>query len=504
MAASLDLHLDRLRDLIAQVGVGPLFAAPLVTPEDTWFPDPWPRGGVEKVRQLLLRLAEYAALADLDVEVISFPEETAETDMPAPLIEQRAASGLTGSFYGIHEGRAWFGIEFSRTRDRVELVGILAHEMAHVWRQVRDIHVTPHQAEEECTDLTSIVLGFGILVANAAYRFHTPNARARDWLARTQGSYSVSGYIDVDDMAALLSCWAMLKQLPPEQILKHLGPTQAEAFRKAWAASTEEALRERLGIPADAVLTAPFLDGATEREFRLSLAAQRAHDCVKRLVELAGEDGGLVPEPIPYPAPVGTLPYRRLAVWGRMTHAGLWVRFLMLVKDPEWDTQAIVLGGHMNDDFLRLAVGHVRDAQASDERRLGALLAQAFTPGTPLCSVLVPSLPTFVRTLEGGHGIRELEPIFRGFAEHASPEQVVSETAWLREYRGHTALRLQREHAHGGIPSSPAGGRVDTQGWWHVVSDPEHTQDEHVNVAWYGSHYVREAPRPHADSERGG
>lgn len=502
MAASLDLQLDRLRDLIARVGVEPLFAAPLVMPEDAWFPDPW-RRSLENIRRLLLRLAEYAGLSDLDVEVIVSPESK-DTEMPAPLIEQRAASGLTGIFYGIIEGRAWFGIERLFVQDIVQVVGILAHEMAHVWRQVRDIHVTPHQAEEECTDLTSIVLGFGILVANAAFQFRAPDPMGRDWLTRTQGSYSVSGYIDVDDMAALLACWAKLKQLPPETIRKHLGPTQADAFRKAWARFSEEALRERLGIPADVEPAPPFTDGASEREFGLGLAAQKAHECVKRVVELAGEDGGLVPDPIPYPVPVVTLPYRRLVIWGRTTHAGLWTRYLVLAADPEWDTQAILLGGPTNDDPMLLALGHVRDKQARDARRLGALLAQAFALGTPLYPVLVPALPTFVEIWEGGHGIGELESIFRGIAEHASPGQVVSETAWLREHRGRTALRLQREQAHGGIPSSPASGPADTLTWWDVVSDPEHARDELSNVPLYGSHYVLETPRPRADSERGG
>ena len=503
MAASIDLQLDQLRDLIARVGVEPLFGAPLVTPEDKWFPDPWKGQGFEGIRRLLLRLAEYAGLADLDVEVIAFPWET-EAEMPPPLIEQRAASGLTGAFHGIHEGRAWFAIDRSRMQYRTELVGILAHEMAHVWRQVRDIHVTPHQSEEECTDLTSIVLGFGILVANAALQFHAPNPMGRDWMARTQGAYSVSGYLEVDVMVALLACWAKLKQLPPETILEHLGLTQADAFRKAWAKSNEEALHERLGIPVDVEPTPPFLDGATERQFSLSLGAQRAHDCVKRLVELAGEDGGLVPEPIPYPTAAVRLPYRRLVHWGRMTHAGLWDRYLVLANDPEWDTQAIVLSGHTNDEPIRLALGHIRDKQARDGRRLGALLARVFAPGTPTCSMLMPSLPTFVEIWEGGEGIKELEPIFRGFAERASPGQVVSETEWLLEHRGRTALRLQREGARGGIPSSPDGGPADARSWWHVVSDPEHVRDEITNAQLYGSHFVSEAPRPRADSEREG
>jgi len=386
--------------------------------------------------------------------------------------------------------------------DPEKLVGTMAHEMAHAWRRVRGIQVTPVLAEEECTDVTAIALGFGILVANEAYQFHPPIDSSR----RLLGTYSISGHLEVDDMAGLLACWAKLKHLPPETILKHLGATQADLFRKAWTMFSEEAIRERLGVAPDVPVTPPFLDGATERGFSWSLAAQRAHECMKHVVEVAGEDGGLLPGPMPFTALVSALPHRRLARWGRIGGDGLWMRLLALVADPEWDTQAIVVVAEAGDEVERFAIGHVRDARSRDAQRLGALLAPAFAHGSRYSLLLVPSLPTYVVVGEDaeGFGTRELEHLFCEVADHASPDQVAAETEWLDKYRGQSSLRIRAERAHGGIRPSSSTGRADSKGWWNVVSDPEHTRDERSWLPWYRSHPVDESSRPRADSERDG
>src|SRR5262245_25132018 len=145
MSSSLDLQLDRLRDLIARVGPEPLFAAPLVTPENAWFPDRW-SPDLECVRRILLRMAEVAGLPELDVEVTCFPEETAETQMPvleAHLMEAQSKTAAAGFFDGIKDGCAWFAVNELQMQSPQRLIGVLSHELAHAWREVREVHVTP-------------------------------------------------------------------------------------------------------------------------------------------------------------------------------------------------------------------------------------------------------------------------------------------------------------------------------------------------------------------------
>jgi hypothetical protein len=485
MTKSFELQLDRLRDLITRVGPEPLFAAPLVTPDDAWFPDRW-SPDLECVRRILLRMAELAGLQDLDVEVACFPEETAETRMPVSLIERRSESGAAGLFYGIHDGCAWFGIEEGELRTPRRLIGVLAHELAHAWRQVRGIQVTPRREEEECTDLTTIVLGFGILLCNTAYEYEMQSTVVGPF-ATTRWLHSRMGYLSVPDLSGLLACWAILKDLPRATIRKHLDTLQAVEFDAAWDRLREIDLLERLGIPAVPELVADIPEDAREREFTLSRAARKVHACVTRLVELAGDDGGFVTEPLPFPERAITLPHRMLATWGRISAAGSWTRSLALVSDPEWDTQAVVLIAQTGDVFARHALGHVRDRQAADRHAMQAWFIQLFAPASRLRTLLSPSLPTFVTEAvdAGVIGGRQLEQVFRSIADDADPDQVASETEWLLLHRAHTMIRLDLERTQGGIPRVPAAGRADTKRWWEAVSNGQQVKSELSDVEFY-------------------
>ena len=486
MTPSLELQLDRMRDLIARVGPEPLFAAPLVTPEDAWFPDRW-SPDLECVRRILLRMAEVVGLQDLDVEVAGFPEETADTQMPVSLLERRSESGAAGLFYGIHDGCAWFGVEEQQLRTPQRLIGVLAHELAHAWRHVHDVHVEPERLEEECTDLTTVVLGFGILLCNAAYEFQIESTVVGGGYATTKWAHSTMGYLSLPDLAEVLACWAMLKDLPPATIRRYLHGAQAHEFDAAWERMSEIDLLERLGIPEIPERIAPTPEAARQREFTPSRAARNVHACVARLVELAGDEGGLVAEPPSFPERVLALPHRMLATWGRISAAGTWARTLALVSDPEWDTQAVVLVARTGSDFGRHAMGHIRDRQAADVRGLLAFLVQLFASGSGLRALLCPSLPTFATELPGAGalGVRELERVFRPLADDADPGQVASETAWLRQHRSHTMMRLDLERAQGGIPGVPAAGRADTKLWWEAVSDGQHVTDELTGLDLY-------------------
>ena len=481
-------QLDRLKDLIAKSGPDRLFAAPLVTPEDTWFPDRW-RPDLECVRRILLRLAEYAGLPDLDVEMVSEFEEAAETRVPDSVMRQRSTYGRKGMFLGIHEARAWFRVEESHLQFPQRLIGELVREMALAWRQVHDIHVTPHRTEEECADVTAVFLGFGILLCNSAFEPRLEGLRRHiDW--------ERSSYLYVYDVCELLACWAMLKDLPAAEVRRHLHVTQADEFDTAWERLSGIDLLERLGIPEVPELAAAIPEGARPREFTLSRAARNIHTCVTRLVELAGDDGGLVTEPLPFPERVITLPHRTLATWGRISAAGSWTRSLALVCDPEWDTQAVVLIARTGSDFGRHALGHVRDRQAADNHAMHAWLIELFARGSRFRSLLSPSLPTYVTEVVTAAliGERQLEQVFRTIAEDADPDQVASETAWLLQNREHTMIRLDLERTQGAIPRVPATGRADTKRWWEAVSDAKHVANELSGVEWYTASLRSKSP----------
>src|SRR5262245_5380835 len=478
MTPSLELHLEQLRDLILRVGPGPILTAPLVTPDDAWFPDRW-SPDLESVRRILFRLAEYAGLSQLDIEVVAFWDIPAKAEIPEPLIEAHAQASFGAKLLGMHDGCAWFALHDNQLRMPQHLVGVLARGMARVWRSAHDVHLEPHQAEEECTDLTAIVLGFGIMTCNTAYEYRTAGGRA-GMVRGVTWTHSVTGAIDVDDLSALLAFWARLKDLRSDAILKYLSATQADAFRKAWARGSDSELRERLGIPEADGDTPWIADGASEREFGPSRAAQRVHACVKRLVEICGEDGGLASGPQAFPARAIALPHRTLASWGRISASATWIRRLFLVSDPEWDTQAIVVWTQAGEESTRDAIGHVRDRQARDGHRLCELLKPAFLEGAPLSRFLCPGLPTFVDVVDGSHGfgLEQLEPLFLLIAGGEDPDQVARETAWLTAHKASTRKRLELERAPGWSLPAPSQERIDTKDWWRAITDFEHVRND--------------------------
>lgn len=494
MTPSLETQLDRFADLIRRAGPEVLFAAPLVTPEDAWFPDRW-SPDLESARRILLRLAEYAGLPDLEVEVASDSDETAETPLPTELIPKDASQRPVGVFYGFHDGRAWFAIEPEMLARPDRLVGVLAHEIAHVWREKRDIHVEPLLAEEECTDLTAIVLGFGILLCNTEYEYRATSKGP----SYSRYFHSKMGYLELTDMTGLLACWARLKELPAADILRNLGPTQASDFREAWDQLEEIDVFDRVGISA-----VPSVEGprrASKRDFTPSLASKDVHECVKKLVELAGDDGGLAPMAVPFPVALVALPNRVLATWGRIDWGQIWTRSLGLVADPEWDTQAVVIVAATGKEFRRVAVGHIRDRQARDAQKLYLWLARLFAKESAFRELVAPALPTFVTLIDPpkGFGDGHLEDLFRLIMEDADPDQVASETNWLRKYRGHTPTRLDLERAEGGIPLVKAAGPADTVRWWSVVSDAANVQDQLMGLPWFRSTRWDNAPKPTVD-----
>jgi hypothetical protein len=104
------VHLARLRDLIRAAGVNAFLRAPLVTPEDRWFPDPW-TADLESVRRQLFRLAGYAGLDKLGIEVVAFSNTRSESRVPAALLPAAVASpGPAAHYRRIHDGSAWIGV----------------------------------------------------------------------------------------------------------------------------------------------------------------------------------------------------------------------------------------------------------------------------------------------------------------------------------------------------------------------------------------------------------
>lgn len=238
--------IDRTAVLLGRCGVEPFLCAPLLTPNDRCFPDRWSpdeRGA----RILIKRLFAHALLSPLDAAVALYIPET-QADPFAHLTGQVTHRGAAAWYAGTHEGIAHFAIDVRQLRDPVGVVGILCHEVAHAWRNHQGIVEEDRSQEELLTDLTTLYLGFGILSANASYRYHQSGQQVGA-LAYTEWSHHRTGYIPFQGMCFLLAAQALLCEIPAKTVAGWLGTTQRASFLAAYEQLDPDALIERLGLP---------------------------------------------------------------------------------------------------------------------------------------------------------------------------------------------------------------------------------------------------------------
>lgn len=169
--------IDALRSLIDRRGAAHFLDAPLVEPNDTYFPDaytPDPRG-VYLVAQRLLRCA---GLGDFEPEIAvvvrgaeAIPHH--QDARGAPSIHR----GATAWFLGLDDDHCCFAVRGDRMHDGEQIVAALAHEVAHAYRAHHGLD-DGGDLEERLTELTGVYLGFGVLSTNARLGYLPPEALA--------------------------------------------------------------------------------------------------------------------------------------------------------------------------------------------------------------------------------------------------------------------------------------------------------------------------------------
>jgi hypothetical protein len=137
---------------------------PTVLPTSKFFPDPYDRSD-RSVKSLVNRVCGYMGVDPAAVDVQFF--ENPARNLWLVDTEGRAVS--TGAAGTYHRGDTHFVIRLNRTQAEspMDLVGTVAHEMAHV-RLMGEGRVTGDEFDNELlTDLTVVHLGLGIFLANS-------------------------------------------------------------------------------------------------------------------------------------------------------------------------------------------------------------------------------------------------------------------------------------------------------------------------------------------------
>ena len=263
--------LEALAEIVEQRGFETLVRAPILLPQETFFPDPW-SADASGVYRLARRLLTYAGLPDLDASVEVFSEGDVPQD--DPLVRSERHEGAAAWFAGIEDGVAIYGANVSQLGDPLGVTAAMAHETAHAFRFHHGLMVDDLTTEEQLTDLTTVYLGFGLLTTKVTVRHSSWTLDGSPWASAYQRT--MLGYLSPQAMAFLLAAQLRARDASPSIATDVLEANQAHYFKKAlaWIDNTVDDLRARLGVPEPehwppppdlAELTAP-LEGELESE----------------------------------------------------------------------------------------------------------------------------------------------------------------------------------------------------------------------------------------------
>ncbi len=154
---------DRLRWLSRQFGLHILLERRIILPTSEYFPDPYD-GSAESVRRMFERVCEYMEVDPelLDVELYS--DRT-----PGSVLAVDASAGIAAGTWQEGDG-AWnkgvVRIDRGMVDRPSDLVGIMAHELAHQ-RLLGEGRADRNAFDNELlTDLAAVYHGFGVFLAN--------------------------------------------------------------------------------------------------------------------------------------------------------------------------------------------------------------------------------------------------------------------------------------------------------------------------------------------------
>jgi hypothetical protein len=154
---------DRLRWMSQQFGLHILLERPIILPIEQFFPDPYD-GSPKAVRRMFRRVCDYMEVDPDTVEVKLFTDRRSGS-MSAIDSSQGFAAGTWQRGDDLWK-KGIIRIERSTLQRPADLIGTMAHELAHQ-RLLGEDRADPDAFDNELlTDLTAIYHGFGIFLAN--------------------------------------------------------------------------------------------------------------------------------------------------------------------------------------------------------------------------------------------------------------------------------------------------------------------------------------------------
>jgi hypothetical protein len=228
---------QRLRWLTRQFGLHILLERQVILPTAEFFPDAWD-GSPKAVRRMFRRVCGYMGVDPDDVEIQLFNDQT-----PGGLIQSGLVTGFAAGTWSGGDGPWQKGvvrIERGALDRPADLIGTMAHELAHQ-RLLGEGRSDPHAFDNELlTDLTAVYHGFGVFLANNPRKStgelsHWPGTKLRrpEYLSEPMFGYALAHLAWFRDEAR--PDWVRHLRWAPRAVfkqgLRYLNETAHSTFR---------------------------------------------------------------------------------------------------------------------------------------------------------------------------------------------------------------------------------------------------------------------------------
>lgn len=219
-------------------------ARKLVLPTPQFFPDAFD-GDAGSVNLLFWRLQEHSSLTDLDVE-LRFVDDRAAAASIGASCSSGCSSGC-GPAAGagpktlarvrrLADGAYRADVRMSDAHSAETLTAALATSLAHIFvLETGGFDGWPEAEWMSTCELTAVMLGFGVLMANASYIYAKGCGGARVLRATS---------LEVNELALALALFTSLTE-QRVRVTEHLGVTQRDAYNTAheWAESNPKLIK---------------------------------------------------------------------------------------------------------------------------------------------------------------------------------------------------------------------------------------------------------------------
>lgn len=211
---------QRMNWLVAQFGWGQFAEFEVLLPIEEHFPVAYD-GSTEAVRDLFAQVCEYMEIDPDTVELKFYSEGR------APFLFGEGGSGTAG-LYDHREGQTTVWLEVSNLSDPVSVAATFAHELCHM-HLLGGNRLSRNETDHKVvTDLATICLGMGVLIANASLREHTRHGgNGRYW------NISRQGYLTDPVLAYALALYAWARGERPPAWARYLRPDIRSLFRQS-------------------------------------------------------------------------------------------------------------------------------------------------------------------------------------------------------------------------------------------------------------------------------